>query len=81
MPESSRMVPLYVVRVADLRVGRMVGVVCQKCGHVAEVRALTLRERLPRDEFVKHIGIRFHCQRCGHKSAEIDVRGALGYFG
>jgi hypothetical protein len=81
MPESSRMVPLYVVRIADLRVGRMVDVVCQKCGHVAEVRALTLRERLPRDEFVKHIGIRFRCQRCGHKGANVDAPGVLGHFG
>ena len=56
----------------------MVGIVCQKCGHVAEVPALSLRERLPRDEFVKHIGVRFRCQRCGHKGADIDARGALG---
>jgi hypothetical protein len=45
------------------------------------VPALALRERLPRDEFVKHIGVRFRCQQCGHKGAEIDARGALGYFG
>jgi hypothetical protein len=75
------MVPLYIARIADLRVGTKVGVICQKCGHLAEVSALTLRERLPRDEFVKHIGVRFRCQRCGHKGAQIDARGALGYFG
>jgi hypothetical protein len=57
------MVSLYVARVADLRVGRMVGVTCRSCGHLAEVPALTLREWLPRDEFVKHIGIRFRRQR------------------
>jgi hypothetical protein len=43
--------------------------------------ALTLRDWLPRDEFVKHIGIRFRRQRCGHKGADVDARGALGHFG
>jgi hypothetical protein len=75
------MVPLYIARVADLRVGTMVGVTCRKCGHLAEVPTLTLRERLPRDEFVKQIGVRFRCQHCGHKGAEVDARNALGYFG
>jgi hypothetical protein len=42
------MVPLYIARVANLRVGTMVGVTCQKWGHIAEVPALTLRERLDR---------------------------------
>ena len=69
MPESPRMVPLYIARVADLRVGSMVGVTCQKCGHLAEVPALTLRERLPRDEFVKHIGI-----RTGEQPFDIELR-------
>ena len=81
MPESPRMVPLYIARVANLRVGTMVGVTCQKCGHLAEVPALVLRERLPRDEFVKHIGVRFRCQRCDRRGAEVDARGALGHFG
>jgi hypothetical protein len=44
---------------ADLRVGFFVMVTCKSCGHQSEVSAITLRERLPRDEFVTHIGMRF----------------------
>ena len=59
MPEPPRTVPLYVARVADLRVGTKISVTCRKCGHVAEVASLTLRERLEPSEFVRWIGPRF----------------------
>jgi hypothetical protein len=75
------MVPLYIARVADLRVEFFVMVTCRSCGHQSEVSAITLRERLPRDAFVKHIGMRFRCQRCGRKAAEVDARRALGFYG
>jgi hypothetical protein len=75
------MVPLYVARVADLKVGTKVSVKCRKCGHVAEVSSVALRERLSLSEFVKHLGPQFRCQTCHHKGAEVDARVALGYYG
>ena len=80
MPEPPRtIVPLYIARIADLRHGACVSVKCLNCGHVAELAAMQLRERLPRDGFVKHLGSQFRCQQCGHKGAEVDARRALGY--
>jgi hypothetical protein len=75
------MVPLYAARVADLRVGFFVSVRCRACGHVAELPVVRLRERLPRSEFVKHLGPRFRCESCGQRGAEVDARQALGHFG
>jgi hypothetical protein len=80
MPEPPRMVPLYVARVADLRVGTFVGVICRNCGHVAEVAVVALRGRLPPHMFVKHLGPQFRCQLCGHKGADVDARRALGHY-
>jgi predicted RNA-binding Zn-ribbon protein involved in translation (DUF1610 family) len=81
MPEPPRMVPLYIARVADLRVRQAVSITCRSCGHVAELAAIQLRERLPRDAFIKHLGPQFRCQLCGHKGAEVDARRALGHYG
>jgi hypothetical protein len=81
MPESPRMVPLYVARVADLRVGTFVAVTCQGCGYLAEIPVVTLRARLPLYGLVKRLGPQFRCRRCRRKGANIDARGALGYFG
>jgi hypothetical protein len=75
------MVPLYVARVADLRIGNVVSVTCRTCGRVAELRVSDLRQRLPLSDFVKHIGLRFRCQQCGSKGAEVDARRALGHYG
>jgi hypothetical protein len=74
MPESPHMVPLYSARVADLRVGRFVGVTCKHCGHLAELPVVVLRERLPRDAFIKHLGPQFRCGECHRKGAEVDAR-------
>src|SRR6267143_353648 len=71
MPESPRMVPLYIARIVDLRAGQSVSIRCRACRHVAELAAIHLRERLPRDAFVKHLGPQFRCQLCGHKGAEV----------
>jgi hypothetical protein len=49
------MVPLYIARVADLRIGRFVAITCRHCGHVAELPVVHLRERLPRHAFIKHL--------------------------
>jgi hypothetical protein len=81
MPESPRMVPLYIARVADLRHDRSVAITCRRCGHVAELSVTKLRERLPRDAFIKHLGPQFRCQQCRHKGAEVDARNALGFYG
>jgi primosomal protein N' len=81
MPESPRMVPLYIARVADLRHGRLVAVRCRQCGHVAELPVVKLRLKLPPDAFVRHLGAQFRCQQCKHKGAEVDARCALGYYG
>jgi len=75
------MIPRYIARVADLRVGQAVSIRCRACGHVAEVAATQLRERFPRDASVKHLGPQFRCQLCGHKGAEVDARRALGHHG
>ena len=81
MPESPRMVPLYIARVIDLRIGNSVAVRCRACGHVAGLPVAKLREKLPRNGFVKHLGPQFRCQICGHKGAEVDARRALGHYG
>jgi primosomal protein N' len=75
------MVPLYAARVADLRLGYFVGVTCRRCGHIADVPVILLRERLSRHEFVKTLGPQFRCRECHHKGANVDARGALGYHG
>lgn len=81
MPEPPRMVPLYVARVSDLRVGHTVSLTCGACGHVAELPATILRDRLPLSAFIKSLGWEFRCQQCGHKCAEVDARRALGFCG
>jgi hypothetical protein len=75
------MVPLYIARVADLRVGTLVGVICRSCGHLAEVPSVVLRGRLHADEFVKHLGPQFRCKLCNSKGADVDARRALGHYG
>jgi hypothetical protein len=42
---------------------------------------MTLRERLSRNAFVKHLGPEFRCTACGNKGANVDARHALGYHG
>jgi hypothetical protein len=81
MPEPPHMIPLYVARVADLRINGLVAARCRSCGHVAELSVARLREKLRRDAFVRHLGAQFRCTACGHKGAEIDARRALGYYG
>jgi hypothetical protein len=81
MPEPPNMVPLYVARVADLRIGNTVGAICRNCGHLADVPVVIIRQRVSPHEFVKHIGPRFRCRECGQKAAEIDARHALGHYG
>jgi ribosomal protein L37E len=81
MPEPPHMVPLYVARVADLRVGRFVAVTCRRCGHVAELSVVQLREKLSPNGFIKHLGPQFRCRQCGHKGAQVDARSALGFYG
>ena len=81
MPEPPHMVPLYVARVADLRVGRYVVVSCRHCPHVAELSVIQLREKLSRHEFIKHLGPQFRCQLCKRKGAKVDARNALGFDG
>jgi primosomal protein N' len=81
MPGSPRMVPLYAARVADLRLGYFVGVICRRCGHIADLPVVLFRERLSRHEFAKNLGPQFRCRECRHKGANVDARGALGYDG
>jgi hypothetical protein len=66
---------------ADLRFGKSISVRCRACGHVAELSAAALREKLPRDAFIKHLGPQFRCRLCGYKGAELDARRALGHYG
>ena len=80
MPEPRRPVPLQAARVADLRHGSVVKVVCQACGHSKEVAVNELRQKLPPFAFVKQVGLAFRCQQCEHKGAEVDARRALGYM-
>jgi hypothetical protein len=75
------MIPLYTARVADLRIGKALTVTCRSCGHVGDVAVLWVRERLPLKSLVKHLGPQFRCQKCGRKGAEVDAKGALGYYG
>ncbi|HZS85663.1 MAG TPA: hypothetical protein VFA50_22540 [Stellaceae bacterium] len=81
MPESPRMVPVYLARIADLRVGARVSVRCASCGHTAELAAMVLRERLSLDLLVKRLGPQFRCRNCGHKGARVNAKEALGYYG
>jgi hypothetical protein len=80
MPEPPRLVPLYVARVADLRIGSFVAITCRRCGHVAEIAEVHLRERLPWDSFVKHLGPQFRCQRCRHKGAKVYPKRTLAHY-
>jgi hypothetical protein len=75
------MVPLYAARVSDLRVGRFVAVTCRHCGHLAELPVMRLREKLAPSTFIKDLGPQFRCRECHRKGAEVDARGALGYYG
>jgi hypothetical protein len=75
------MIPLYIARVTDLRIGRFVSLHCRTCGHSADITVSTLRERLPRNAFVKQLGPQFRCTACGKKGAFADARHALGYNG
>jgi predicted alpha/beta-hydrolase family hydrolase len=59
----------------------MVAVKCRSCGHVAELPVTKLKAKLSPNEFVKHLGAQFRCQRCNHKGAEVDATRALGYYG
>jgi hypothetical protein len=80
MPEPANMVPLYAARVADLRRGTVVVVTCRACEHAAELPAEELRRRVLASAFVKHLGTRFRCRRCGQRDAAIDARQALGHL-
>jgi hypothetical protein len=40
-----------------------------------------LREKLAPSAFIKHLGPQFRCRACHRKGAEVDARGALGYYG
>jgi len=75
------MVPLYIARVADLRVGQTVSVKCRSCGHVPEIGAVLLRERLPEGPLHQTPRPEFRCERSGFKGAEVDARRALGRYG
>jgi uncharacterized OB-fold protein len=79
MPESPRMVPLYLARIADLRHGSVVAVTCRGCGHVTELTVSQLRQRLAPSFFAKRLGPRLRCRQCGRKGVEIDARRALGH--
>jgi predicted nucleic-acid-binding Zn-ribbon protein len=79
MPESPRMTPLYLARIADLRHDSFVAVTCRGCGHVAELPVSQLRRRLAPNLFVKRLGPQFRCRQCGRKGAELDARKALGH--
>ena len=78
MPESRSPVPLHTARVADLRLGFFVKVVCEACGHEKEVAVNHIRPKLPPYTFVKQVGLAFRCQQRGHKGATVDARRALG---
>jgi hypothetical protein len=67
-------------RVAELRHGFFVKVVCEACGHSKEVAANHLRQRLPPFAFVRQLGLVFRCQQCSYKGAKVDARRALGYM-
>jgi transcription elongation factor Elf1 len=80
MPEPRSPVPLQTARVADLRHGFVVKVICEACGHSKEVAVNHLRQRLPPFAFVKQIGPMFRCQQCNKKGATVDARRALGHM-
>jgi hypothetical protein len=80
MPEPRSPVPLQAARVADLRHGFFVKVICESCGHSKEVAVNHLRQKLPPFAFLKQVGLVFRCQQCKHKGADVDARRALGYM-
>jgi hypothetical protein len=67
--------------VEDLRIDRYVAVICRHCGHLAELPVVRLKEKLAPSVFVKDLGPHFRCRECHRKGAEVDARGALGYYG
>jgi hypothetical protein len=79
-PEPRSPAPLQTARVADLRHGFFVKVICESCGHSKEVASNHLRQRLPPFAFVRQLGLVFRYQQCSYKGAKVDARRALGYM-
>jgi hypothetical protein len=70
-PNKPRMVPLYAARVEDLREGQFVGVICENCGHAADVAVQAIQARMSGRSFVSHIDRRLKCDKCG-KSGKVS---------
>lgn len=79
MPEPPK-VPMYAARVADLRAGHSVGVICDQCGHAANVSVETVQDRVAGWTFVNKLGLKLRCAKCGERGKVIvNARRALGY--
>jgi hypothetical protein len=78
--ENIKLVPMYAARVADLRAGTFVSVICDACGHSAHVAAEAIQDRLPGFEPIKYLDAKLRCDACGERgNVVVDCRRALGY--
>ena len=77
---ANRLVPMYAARVADLRAGEFVGVICDGCGHASDVSVEAVQSRVAGSTFVNRLGTKLRCDRCGERGQVIvNARRALGY--
>lgn len=60
-------IPLYDFRVGDLRAWHLVEAVCFRCRHVAMVSHGILKHGRSENEWIKYLGARLKCTKCGNR--------------
>ena len=71
------MVPMYAARVEHLTHHETVTVLCEVCGHVAEVSVADLLRNFP--SYKRIAEIRLRCMCCGERDhVDLDAAKALG---
>ena len=75
-PDDDRIVPLYAVRIEDLRQRHVVKAHCGKCGREATVPHWLLKRHAPDFTRILALQHKLRCTGCGHKGSEntISVR-------
>lgn len=77
---QNRIVPWYAAKVRDLRPGNVIGCICGKCGHAAEITVEAIQAKLQPYVNVNELGQHLRCQRCKKRGGmDFNARAALGY--
>lgn len=72
--DEDRIVPLYAVRVEDLRQWHIVEVTCGQCGRQGGVPLWLIRRHAGGQVRILSMKHKFRCAGCGHKGDDNDVR-------